>query len=281
MPCGRISPGRRRPTRTWRCSRSYFSLTLPRSSKGICRRNPLDRATLPVSRYSRESDDPRRDRNCDRAVARFAVTCTSNSASPMAGTTKGVSESPSASSASFTSMRYVMPLMGNSRSFGFDTRMCTSRRCEKMSALCSLSDATDSLGASHFSADAQPDSIKAAANIAAAERRADLSGVAMREHVGRHQDHAPFRDQILLRVLGPVETDARAGGYLAVGIDDGIGDLAVRCDTYVRKDHRALDERTLFYSHSREQQRLSYRGTRDDHAARYQRVDGDTAPAIF
>ena len=39
--------------------------------------------------------------------------------------------------------------------------------------------------------------------------------------------------------------------------------------------------RTLLDAHAGEQQRLAHRGARDDGAARHQRVDGDAAPAVF
>jgi hypothetical protein len=69
------------------------------------RRKPLDRLTLPTSRYASSSAELRRASNFASAPARFAVMCMSNSTSPMAGTVKGAAVLPLPISASFTSMR--------------------------------------------------------------------------------------------------------------------------------------------------------------------------------
>src|SRR5687767_11416474 len=113
-----------------------------------------------------------------------------------------------------------MPLMGNSRAFGFCTRMRTCRRCEKMSALCIFIEITESFGASSCSADAQPanrpsDALSSAA-VSAARR---TSGMPMRQHVRRDQHHALLGDQELLRVLIAIEADARTRSEHAVLVD--------------------------------------------------------------
>src|SRR3954471_23086373 len=105
-----------------------------------------------------------------------------------------------------------MPLMGNSRSFGFCTRMRTCMRCEKMSALCTFIDTTESFGASNLSADAQP----ASSISSAAATARSTSRMPMRQHVRRDQHHALFGDQEFLRILGPVQANARAGGQHAM-----------------------------------------------------------------
>src|SRR6185295_17988212 len=113
-----------------------------------------------------------------------------------------------------------MPLMGSSRALGFCTRMRICMRCEKMSALCTFIDTTESVGASRSNVEAQPAS--AISSAAAAARSG--SRMPMRQHVRRDQHHAFFRDQVFLRVLGAVEADARAGREHAVLVDDGIAD---------------------------------------------------------
>src|SRR6188474_203769 len=139
-----------------------------------------------------------------------------------------------------------MPLMGSSRSFGFCTSMRICMRCEKMSALCTFIETTDSLGASSLNVDAQPESVISSA--AATARSA--SRMAMRQHVRGDQHHALVRDQVLLCVFGAIEADARAGGEHAMLVDDGIADLAVGSDAHVRQDHRTLDIGTLLDAHA-------------------------------
>src|SRR5689334_14946682 len=106
-----------------------------------------------------------------------------------------------------------MPLMGSSRAFGFMTRMRTTRRCEKMSALCTRIDITDNLGASNLK-EAQPETSSNAASSAPRAARATISGMAMREHFRRDQHHALLGHQELLGVLGLVVADPGAARQL-------------------------------------------------------------------
>src|SRR5690242_20046158 len=117
-----------------------------------------------------------------------------------------------------------MPLMGSSRSFGFCTRIRICMRCEKMSALCTFIETTDSCGGSSLKVEAQPPS--AISSTAAAARGG--SRMPMRQHVRRDQHHALLGDQEFLRVLGTVEADARAGREHAMLVDDGVADVAIR-----------------------------------------------------
>src|SRR5687768_11957251 len=125
-----------------------------------------------------------------------------------------------------------MPFTGNSRVFGFTTRMRTSMRCEKMSALCTFIEITDRCGASSLSAEAQPESASSAAVA--------TSHLGMVQHVRRDEHDAFFRDEETLRVLEPVMSNAGVGGQLAVLVDDRVPDLAVRPDPDVRQHHRTL-----------------------------------------
>src|SRR5690349_18474532 len=130
-----------------------------------------------------------------------------------------------------------MPLIGSSREFGFSTRMRTFMRWEKMSALCISRPITDSRGVSNLGSTAQPASSSEPA-AASNHRRARRSG--MGEHVRRDQ-HAFFGDQEALGVFTAVMPDAGACRQLAVLVDDGVLDLAVRPDADIGQDHGAFD----------------------------------------
>src|SRR6185436_6925341 len=161
-----------------------------------------------------------------------------------------------------------MPFTGSSRALGLTTFIRTSSRCENRSALCTFSETSDSWGGWSSRVDAQAVNSSAASAMPRRSRRPG-SGMAMRQHIGRHQHHALLGNQELLAVLGTIEADARARRDLAVLVDDGIADLAFRTDAHVREYHGTLDDRALFDSHAREQQRLPHRGAGDDHAARH------------
>src|ERR1044072_2285136 len=113
-----------------------------------------------------------------------------------------------------------MPLMGSSRALGFMTRMRTSNRCEKMSALCTLSDTTESFGASNLNVEQPVAQASSAATNSQRTPRASVSGMAMRQHVGGDQHHALLGDEEFFRVLDGVVTDTGPAGQLAVLIDD-------------------------------------------------------------
>src|SRR4249919_3343693 len=132
-----------------------------------------------------------------------------------------------------------MPLIGSSRSLGFMTRMRTWIRWEKMSALCSFIDTNESFGDSNFKVEAHP---AVSSNAMASDRnhhrgRRD-SGMAMRQHVGRHQHHTFVGDQKSLCVFVAIESDACATGEFTTFIDDGIADLAILPDAHIGEDHR-------------------------------------------
>src|SRR4051812_44632606 len=142
-----------------------------------------------------------------------------------------------------------MPLMGSSRSLGFTTRSRICTRCEKMSALCTFIVTTLSCGASSLKVDAQPEQTSSVSKVDSVARRF-VSGMAMGEHVGCHQHNSLLRYEEALCVLGAIEPDARARRDLAIGIDDGVADLAVGADPHVRQDDRAFDHRALLDTHS-------------------------------
>src|SRR5688572_29403825 len=151
-----------------------------------------------------------------------------------------------------------------------------------MAGLCIFTEITESFGASSCSVDAQPASkpSHALSSVAAsAARRA--SGMPMRQHVRRDQHHALLGDEEFLRVLIAIEADARTRSEYAMLVDDGVANLAVRPDAHIGQDHGAFHHRTLLDAYAREQQRLAHRGAGNDGAPRHQRVDGDTAPAVF
>src|SRR5689334_12281140 len=103
--------------------------------------------------------------------------------------------------------------------------MCTSIRCEKRSAVCTCIDTTVSCGASSLNVDAHPAQASMSAASSSPRTRRSLGMV---QGVRRHEDDAFLRHQESLRVLAPVVTDARARRELAILVDDGIADLAVR-----------------------------------------------------
>src|SRR3954470_15024745 len=128
--------------------------------------------------------------------------------------------------------------------------MRTSMRCEKMSALWTFIETTESFGASSLKVDAQPPTRNDAPSNAI-QARARLGMV---EHVGRHQHDALVGDQEALRVLRLVVADTGAWRQFAVGVDDGVLDVAVGADAHIRQYHRTLDHRFFLDTHAGEQQ---------------------------
>src|SRR4051812_23792316 len=154
--------------------------------------------------------------------------------------------------------------------------MRTSMRWEKMSALCTFIEITDRWGASSLKVDAQP--LNAHDNASSTPGQYTRSRM---QHFRGHEHDALVRDQEPFRIFGTVVTDARVRRQLAVLVDDGVPDLAVRPNVDVGQHDRPLDVGALLDPHSREQQRLADGGTRDDGAARHERVDRDAAAAVL
>ena len=172
----------------------------------------IARRCRPAGSRACPCDAARATGTCASALARFAVICTSNSASPMAGTTNG---------ASVSALRELRVIHLDAVGDALDRQFARVRiqhphahqhALRKDVARSASSSRPPTASAPRaWAARAQPANSGSTARAAIeAARRAQVTS-RMRQHVRRHEHDALFGHEEALGVLGAIEADARAG----------------------------------------------------------------------